>query len=337
MSKDKARALLCLLIVIVFLVYTNQRFLFWDETEKRIIDVLPRDPPEIPPIFHPTFVSASESYLGEEDVVVGIVMQGESKAYPVMVLERHEVVDDIIGNVPVVVSFCPLTGSAVVFQRPENVVYGVSGKLLKNNLVMYDNGTESLWSQIMMKAVKGPLKGEALKVLPSYLMGWARWVALFPNTRLLALPTVFKAQEYFEGRFTSYRNSPDPGVFPLEKFDETIPFKEYVLGMRIDGVAKAYRFSVMRDQIVLHDRISGEAVVLTFYGGSAQAFAAAGHVFRHYSDCHLIDENGDIWNTVTGQQLNGTERLQALNSVLVYWFAWYDFNPDTSVYGDGEV
>jgi hypothetical protein len=337
LSKDKARALLCLLIVIVFLVYTNQRFLFWDETEKRIVDVLPRDPAEIPPIFHPAFVSAGDSYLEENDIVVGVVVNGEPKAYPIIVLDRHEVVDDVIGNVPVVVSFCPLTGSAVAFQRPENVFYGVSGKLLRNNLVMYDNKTGSLWSQIMMRAVQGPLKGEPLKVLPSHLMEWTSWVTLFPNTKLLALPTTFKASEYIQNRFTSYRNSSDPGIFPVERLSDAVPFKEYVLGVRLDGATKAYPFSVLSRQSLLVDRLKNEKVIVTFCGGSAQAFKADHHEFQPQSNCRMQDEEGNVWNTATGEQLDGGEKLQVLTYVIVYWFAWYDFNPDTSLYADQEV
>jgi hypothetical protein len=75
------------LVVVAFLTYTNQKFLFWDETEKRIIDVLPKDHPETPPIFHPASVSTNGLYLGENDVVVGVVVSGESKAYPIIVLD----------------------------------------------------------------------------------------------------------------------------------------------------------------------------------------------------------------------------------------------------------
>ena len=330
--REKLYAVLCLLLIVGFLVYTNQRYIFWDETERKIVDVLPKDPSQIPPIYHPTFVSAAESYLGNDDMVVGVLKDAEAKAYPVMVLERHEVVDDVIGGVPVVVAYCPLTGSPVVFERQENVVYGVSGKLLKNNLVLYDNRTGSLWSQIMMRAVRGDLKGTAFKILPSHLMKWGAWVRLFPSTKLLAFPSTLRQLEYFQMNYAEYRESPAPGIFPLENINGTFPFKQYVLGVQTEEMRKAYSFDVLERETILHDLIGNEHVVLTFYGGSGQAFKSAGHVFQFLSDAYMKDERANIWNVVTGKQVNGPDSLEPLVYLPVYWFAWYDFHPDTEIY-----
>jgi hypothetical protein len=330
--REKTYAVLCLLLILGFLAYTNQRYIFWDETERKIVDVLPKDPQQIPPIYHPTFVSVEESYLGRDDMVIGVVKDTEAKAYPVMILERHEVVDDTIGGMPIVVSYCPLTGSPVVFERQENVTYGVSGKLLKNNLVLYDNKTQSLWSQIMMRAVSGSLKGTALKILPNHLMAWSAWVRLFPTTVLLAIPSTLGQTEDSAMNYSEYRESPAPGVFPLENINEALRFKEYVLGVQTDASRKAYPFRVLQNHSVLNDHIGGEAVVLTFYEGSGQAFKRTDRSFHFYSDGYMKDELGYMWNIVTGEQANGTVKLEPLVYVPMYWFAWYDFHPDTQIY-----
>src|SRR5262249_59761116 len=130
-------------------------------------------------ILQPKFVSASDGvFLMPEDQVIGVVVAGRARAYPLKILNWHEVVDDAVAGRTFAVTYCPLTASAIVYDRRlgrKPVTLGVSGKLYESNLLFYDKTTESLWSQIKGEAVAGPLMGSRLEPLPSVVTTWAVW------------------------------------------------------------------------------------------------------------------------------------------------------------------
>lgn len=129
---------------------------------------LPRD--AIPAITEPEIVSAEEEGLKDDEDVIGVAIGQEARAYPLSITYWHEIVDDVVGDTPVAVTFCPLCGSVLTFDRTvdgELLVFKVSGGLFHNNLVMYDTKTFSLWPQLMAKAVFGPLTGQTLQIVPS--------------------------------------------------------------------------------------------------------------------------------------------------------------------------
>jgi hypothetical protein len=133
----------------------------------------------IPALDHPVFVSSSEAdhYLRPFDAVLGIVMKGEAKTYPIRILNWHELVNDNVGGEEVLISWCPLCGSGMVYDplvAGQRHTFGVSGLLYKNNLLFYDHETDSLWSQLGGQAVTGPLAGTSLHLLPTTLTTWAR-------------------------------------------------------------------------------------------------------------------------------------------------------------------
>ena len=170
LEKTIVKPLVFLIIISVLIVNSNRRFLFWDEEAREIVDVLPKDPKQIPTIYK---VSDTETdYLLDDSMIVGVVVDGASKAYPLMVLDRHEVVNDQIGDTHIIVSYCPLTNSPLVFTRPKQASFGVSGKLFRNNLVLYDNVSETLWSQIYMRGIQGEQKDTPLDYHPCNMMKW---------------------------------------------------------------------------------------------------------------------------------------------------------------------
>ena len=146
----------------------------------------------IPAIMKPKFHSAKEAPLKPQDRVLGLVLNGEAKAYPINILNWHEIVNDRVGGQNVVVTFCPLCGTGMVFDGTiagKRSTFGVSGYLYQSDMLLYDHKTESLWSQIKREAVTGPMMGQHLTLLPSIHTTWANWRKQFPETRVLSEDT----------------------------------------------------------------------------------------------------------------------------------------------------
>lgn len=155
----------------------------------------PRD--GIPALYHPAFTSSKEAnhVLRPNDLVLGIATKEASKAYPVRILNWHEVINDDVGQQPVVISWCPLCGSGVVYDPDVGQgrhTFGVSGLLYKRNLLLYDHETDSLWSQLGGKAVTGPLAGTSLRLLPASIATWAQWREAHPETTALSFQTGYR-------------------------------------------------------------------------------------------------------------------------------------------------
>jgi hypothetical protein len=165
----------------------------------RLEDIQPGGPPRdgIPALDHPAFTSAAEAdrILKPKDVVLGVEFAGVAKAYPVRILNWHEVLNDDVGEEPILVSWCPLCESGVVYDSRADgrrLTFGVSGRLYKRNLLLYDHETDSLWSQIAGKAVTGPLAGTSLRLLPVTVTTWVSWKRDHPATLVLSFQTGFR-------------------------------------------------------------------------------------------------------------------------------------------------
>lgn len=152
-------------------------------------------PPDgIPSIDSPKFVSAEEAneILQDSDLVVGLDVNGEVRAYPLQILVWHEIVNDNVGGMPVAVTYCPLCFTSQVFSRTISgtvVEFGTSGKLYNSNLVMYDRTSKSLWSQALGEGIVGQYAGVKLERIPFDLAYWKEWKQLYPNTKVLSRDT----------------------------------------------------------------------------------------------------------------------------------------------------
>lgn len=258
----------------------------------------------IPAILKPIFVSAGEAaFLRAEDRVLGLSQGGEAKAYPIKILNWHEIVNDSQGGQPVVVTYCPLCGTGIAFDstiQGRRHTFGVSGLLYQSDLLMYDHQTESLWSQVGMHAVAGPLTGE--KLTPIFLdhTTWAEWRAAHPATLVLSTKT---------GSFRNYDHDPYLGyadrrdlMFDTTHFDPRYHPKEWVVGVEINGVTKAYPFSELKDaRPPISDQVGGWSITIRFNRQSRSA--------------SVFDAEG-----------------KPIPSVMGFWFAWYAFHPDTQVF-----
>lgn len=183
----------------------------------------------IPAIDNPTFVAVAEAKgLTDTEPVIGLIVNGVAKAYPLNILIWHEIVNDSIGGVPVSVTFCPLCNTAVVFDRRLDgriLDFGTTGKLRNSDLVMYDRQTESWWQQFLGRGIIGEMTGKELKILPARLESWADYKARAPLGQVL-VPTRPGMRSYGANPYVGYDSLPRPflyggampeGVAPLSR------------------------------------------------------------------------------------------------------------------------
>lgn len=217
--------------------------------------------------------------------------------------------------------------------------FGVSGKLIRNALVMFDRETNTLWSQLLGEAVQGPLMGTRLEYLPALMTTWAEWKAMHPDTRAIQKGYVGNRDPY-EGYYLGSIG----GVIGVQNSDDRLGTKEFVIGVAQEGEAVAYPFGVLDRELVVNDLLTKIPIVVVFDPESG-----AGAVWERTLDDGIILsftghqgelirdlETGTIWNGLTGQALEGTlagERLSTVSNTQVFWFAWFDFYPETRLYG----
>jgi hypothetical protein len=283
-------------------------------------EILAGGPPRdgIPAILKPKFETAKEAgWLKDEDLVTGIDYGGVQKAYPLRILVWHEAVNDEIGGIPVLVSYCPLCGSTVVFRRdisgspkplpPDNypisrgktLTFGISGLLYQSDVLFYDHQTESLWSQLEMKAVTGEMIGTKFEIFPSVLATWKEWKGEHPNTLVLSRDTGFR-RDYDRDPYGGYENSPSVW-FHLKHRNSRFHPKEKVFVVVSGDATKAYPLSELKKvKTPFEDKVGNQSVVIEFRDGSY---------------VKVSDKSG-----------------VPVKSFVSYWFAWYTFKPDTLVF-----
>ncbi|WP_417615364.1 DUF3179 domain-containing protein [Oceanisphaera sp.] len=264
-------------------------------------ELLPGGPPRdgIPAIDNPGFIDA---ILAPRDEVIGLAYQGETKAYPVAILNWHEVVNDYIGGQAVAITYCPLCATAVVLvaeHQSQPLTFGVSGLLYNSNLLLYDRQSESLWPQVLAQAVTGPMKGLVLPTLPLSLTSWQEWREAHPDTKVLSADTgYFRNYERDPYREYARRNAL---MFPIRNQSRALPLKEMVTGLVINGEARAYPHRALRNQTSpLYDTLGGERI--------------------------------RIETDTNGQPRFFNDKGKQLSAQPGYWFAWYAFYPNTQVW-----
>lgn len=258
----------------------------------------------IPAIDQPRFIAASQvSFLADKDRVLGIDRHGLSKAYPIKILNYHEIVNDSFEREAIVVSYCPLCGTGMAFTASVDGSvrnFGVSGLLYNNDVLLYDRQTESLWSQLMKQAISGPMRGKRLQQIVMLHTTWGDWRAQHPNSLVLSTHTGYQ-RDYQRSPYAGYAGSEEL-YFPIMKVDPRYHPKEMVIGVSVAGADKAYPFAELaRGSGDLRDSLAGQDLRIRY-----DAENRSGRVF---------DTSGE-----------------ELPSTLSYWFAWQAFHPDTEVY-----
>ena len=220
----------------------------------------------------------------------------------------------------------------------QTLSFGVSGKLIRNVLVMYDRETDSLWPQLLGEAIEGPLTGERLEFLPAIHTTWAEWSEQHPNTVALR-KGYYGAQDQYDGYYQSSRT----GVIAETYQDNRLYAKEFVVGVQLGGDTAAYPYSVLNTEPVVNDVIGNTPVVVVFDAGSGTGTVFDSRVngetltFIHVdSDTFVDDQTQSTWNMFTGDAIDGElvgTQLTSIKATRTFWFGWKDWFPDTKLYG----
>jgi len=256
----------------------------------------PRD--GIPSIDKPIFIPAiTADYLHTTDRIIGLVANNTAKAYPVRILNWHEIVND--GDL--VISYCPLCGTGMAYESPD-ANFGVSGLLYNSDMLLFDRETESLWSQIMAKAISGKRKGESLSILVVENTSWEDWLNKHPDTLVLSEETGF-SRNYSVSPYGNYSVS-KALYFPVNKQSRRFHPKEKVIGIEINGLSKVYAFSELSKSksSFIQDRIGKLNIEV------------------HFNPLHRT------------AHIRTSKEQVMLPSLTSYWFAWFAFHPASEIY-----
>lgn len=270
-------------------------------------EILAGGPPRdgIPALVDPSRIPAAAASWSADEWVVGVSVGDAAAAYPISILEWHELVNDTLGGQPILVSYCPLCGTAMAFDRRvagHMRTFGVSGLLFQSDLLAYDRETRSLWSQIRSEAVTGPSLGERLVLLRSRMLRWGEWRALHPETTVLQ-PETGHRRPYGRSHYGEYATSEELR-FPAPVDRRHHP-KTPTLGLRIANVAaRAYpAVELVRVGGAVEERLAGRPVRVA-YDAERETFS--------------VDAPPEV-EVVEG-----------------YWFAWMAFHPESSVFAAGD-
>ncbi len=259
----------------------------------------------IPAISDPMFDKVSEvTWLADTDVVLTISYKGVDRAYPQRIMNWHEIINDTISSDPIAITFCPLCGSAVAFERKVDGVItelGVSGKLHNSDLVMYDRYEGNLWQQITGEALVGPAarRNEKLKPILLGTTTWGEWKTDHPNGEVLSRDTGHN-RNYDQYPYGTYEEN-DELYFGVKNLNQKLQIKTVVYGIEIGEDAKAYPESIINSRQTIEDKIGTTPIMIEK--------TSSGEV--------------KVTNTRTGEEIV---------PLRLFWFAWAAFHPNTLLY-----
>ena len=281
---------------------------------------------------------------------------GESRAYPLAILTYHEIVNDEVGGEPLVVTYCPLCNSALVFRRVvdgEPVSFGTSGRLYQSNLVMYDRPTRSLWSQFTGEAIVGDLLGTELERLPAAILSFGELAEQRPDVPVLSRDTGAD-RPYGDNPYPGYEGTQNPFLFDGE-VDDRLAVMERVVAVGGAQDPAVWPLEALRSERVLTDEVAGRTLTALWTGGTASALderqisegvdVGATRVvvaevdgdplqLRPAGEETFTDEaTGSTW-TILGEAVDGPlegTTLEAVEHDDTFWFVQQAFRPETRV------
>ncbi|NCO62379.1 MAG: DUF3179 domain-containing protein [Flavobacteriales bacterium] len=303
----------------------------WSIPQSQVLDGGPGKD-GIPALVNPNFVNIqSINYLNDTDFVLGFKQGEDVRAYPHAILDWHEIVNDNIGSVSVAVTYCPLTGTGIGWNRilkGKETTFGVSGLLYNTNLIPYDRETNSNWSQILNESVNGTLLGEKADLIQLFETDWKTWKALYPNSKVLSNNTGF-SRTYGISPYGDYNTNNNRFLFPVPK-DPRMPSKERVLAIVDGDDSKAYRFSSFISQNIIKDSFKSKNYMLVGNPNFIVSFELDANteelIFEYVyngSEILLKDNEGSEWN-VFGEAVSGPrmgEFLKPAPAFMAFWFS----------------
>ncbi len=258
----------------------------------------------IPSLDQPKFIAASEAgFLQNSDRILGMNFQGIKKAYPIKILNYHEIVNDDFNGQAITITFCPLCGSGIAYSANINGNkhnFGVSGLLYNSDVLLYDRETQSLWSQIMNKAISGPLKFHRLQAITLSHTSWQDWKHRYPNTLVLSTDTGYQ-RDYTNNPYDGYEL--DSSIwFPVTAQDNRYHPKALVVGIELNGQFKVYPFLELEKlNSEVKDTFASEDLIIRYN--------------KQHQSVSIYDPHGNELPTIT-----------------TFWFAWYAFHPQGLVF-----
>ena len=294
----------------------------------------------IPPLRNPKMIAAAEvDYLNDDNIVFGLEIGGDARAYPKRILAWHEMFVDTVGLVPVAGVYCTLCGTVVLYETTFDGVehqLGTSGFLYRSNKLMYDQATQSLWNTMWGEPVIGPLADQEIQLRRRGVVTttWGEWRRRHPDTTVLSLDTGF-GRDYGEG--VAYRDyfATDELMFAVPETDKRLKNKDEVLALLLDAdrsqqLALSAKF--LKKNPVHHDELAGtQLVVLTDASGANRVYATEGLRFEKWDqELTTTDADGAEW-TLHEDRLEADDgrALQRLPAHRAFWFGWYSAYPST--------
>jgi hypothetical protein len=302
----------------------------------------------------------SADYLEPEEPVFGISINGDHRAYPLRILDWHEMANDVVGGVPVSLAYCTLCGAGIVYDgrasNGEIYTFGSSGFLFRSNKLMYDRQTRTLWNQLTGEPVLGKLVGSNVKLdlLPVVVTTWESWQKQHPDSVVLDLDTGYQRPYTPGAAYGDYFSNAET-MFPVWQRSSLLQTKDRIYALQVDGIPKAYPLKTLTEEQVINDSIGQTPIVLIASrgeitvdgvnqrvgkvsydaGGEVRAYLRGEETFSPSSEEDtVLDSKGRPW-VVTEEALVGPdgEFATRVNGHLAYWFGWVSFFPKTLVYG----
>lgn len=300
-----------------------------------------------PSLRRPQWMSAIEAdeFIAADDDVIGVEINGDARAYPVDWSFRPHLIQDTVGGEPVVMSYCLLSNYGVAFRAEMD---GVPMRPImpiqwENNMVIYDVAGDRLIQQIEGRVIYGQGIGQTLETYPTQIMAWGEWKRLWPETKVLHNPPGGLwdrfVRKFIGTRFLEENRRRETPMFPtIESIDDRLPAKAEVVGVRVDGTARAYPVEEISERGVINDEVGGVPILLA---GHRRAVAVFGRrlgdrvlEFAPGEQGTMRDESGTVWNlrgvAVSGP-LEGARLETHPHYSRVLWFIWSNFFPDTEV------
>ncbi len=294
----------------------------------------------IPSLDNPDLIAAGDAaYLRDDDLVFGVAINGDVRAYPLRIMGWHEMFNEVIGGVPVALAYCTLCGAGILFEtqvpgRAKPLVFGSSGFLYRSNKLMFDRETHSLWNQFTGQPVSGALVDSDITLVqrPVVITEWASWKRDNPGTRVLSLRTGHD-RDYGSGVVYKSYFASDDLMFPAVLQGESLAQKDYVFGVRAPGGAKAWPLSAFEGGRVINDTVGFQNLVLIGDAATRTVRAYDRGTARFEAD---LSVDGQIW-TQTEDALvapDGTKAPRVAGHV-AYWFAWAGYLGDRADFYEG--
>ncbi len=312
----------------------------WLVPEDQIFAGAGRD--DIPSIDNPSFLPVEEiTFLADDELILGIKIDGVIKGYPHQILNYHEIVNDRVSGTPVALTFCPLSGSGMAWNRVVNgteTTFGVSGLIHKNNLIAYDRVTNNFWSQMKEMSINGSLKGEKTESYQVIEMNWETWKEAFPESLVLSGETGFDRNYTIYPYGRNYSRDNNYIIFPIHREDERLERKTLAHGIFYDSDLHVFPVEYFPETMaVINRKIAGRDVVIAgsssddlviSYSSVTKDGTTLNFTVTEQSPPALMeDTEGNVWNYF-GEAVSGPrtgEKLNRIPSYNAYWFAWADF------------